>query len=495
MTHPHSLTLRFKLLDDVAITALGASIGQHETLPYIPGQCLLGAVAARGYRDHGLPDGAWRLFHSGDVRYGCALPLHPGDHALLWPMPRSLQAPRSEHRVLNHRLTDKVLSLREPDRDFRPLSEPYMTEDGRVFEPESATTMRTSLDETGVARGGYLYSLTSLRRGLCLQATVTATDAKLLDVVRKALAGRQIRVGRSRQAEFGRAQVSEVTDPQPTSPAGARTPKGDTATFWCLSDLCLRDPVTEQPTLTPDARAFGLPEGWSYAPEHSFVASRRYSPFNAHRGHFDLERQVIVAGSVLRFRRSGDVREVEGPLPEFVGEHLAEGLGRVVCEPELLKKTWSLAGAQDAVTRPEARAPDGSLAAWLTQQDRDRKARNTAWERVNAMLVELDARPRWRLPSSQWGEVRRFARQHRDEDAVTLSKSLDRFLRATDAARGVRALKWAAKDRGEELQRWLVSAIEALHSDLDAATVLELLATHAVRQQRRQEEEEAEAAR
>ena len=80
-----SATLLLHLADRAVFSKRGATEGEQTTLDYIPGATLLG-WAARNYSDF---DDAFKLFHSGSVRFSNALPL-AGDGTVAYPTPQIL---------------------------------------------------------------------------------------------------------------------------------------------------------------------------------------------------------------------------------------------------------------------------------------------------------------------------------------------------------------------------------------------------------------------
>lgn len=188
----------------------------------------------------------------------------------------------------------------------------------------------------------------------------------------------------------------------------------------------------------------------------------------------------------------GAWRTVEAFIARNVGEYRAEGLGRVAFEPELLSgvRPPPVATTEDlpAADAPTVAAPAGPLMRWITAQADARAARDAAWGRAKTLLDELSKRGGWRLPASQWGEVRRFARVHRDLDAGALGAALATFL---GGERGVRAMseRWGAEHRGVTLKRWLVESVSATPLAAPGPSLaLELVAVHAVRQEKRERE-------
>ncbi len=496
-----TVILELELLDDVAITASNATIDAHESLTYIPGQCLLGAMARAGYHDHGLPDGEWTIFHSGRVRFGCALPLVDGEPA--WPTPLAWHVPKGESatdpsdQVTGHVVNLSLEGARAPDTQYQQVRGGYVNAHGVLRKPGRSRTMRTAIGAEGRARDGFLFTMSALTRGQTFVAELSSDDASALAAVEKALVGAgTIRVGRSRSAEFGAAKVARSAR-EHVAPKTAPFRDASSVLVWCLSDVCLRDRETGQPTFTPTAAQFGLPKHWVFATSRSYLRTRRYSPFNAHRKRPDLDRQVIVEGSVLRFESpdgSTLPREAWDRAREQaargVGEHLAEGLGRVAFEPELLRDAKPVFSSRAATARSVAAplaAPADPLIGWIDRQHGERLARDQAWTNAMKLLRALGERPRWTLPASQWGEVRRLARVNRALGAIALGDALDGFVRATGPQRGVRALRdrWGVKQGGQTLAQWIVHEVKDIKAPEPVpGMTLEILSSHAVRQQR-----------
>lgn len=85
----NTATLELELLDDLVISARAASVGGHLSLDYIPGGTILGAAAALLYgKGPFAGDTAYRVFHSGNWRFGNGLPLDDQGR-VGWPVPRA----------------------------------------------------------------------------------------------------------------------------------------------------------------------------------------------------------------------------------------------------------------------------------------------------------------------------------------------------------------------------------------------------------------------
>lgn len=484
-----SLWLDIELLDDAAITESSATVGGHDTLGYLPGAVLLGAAARRCYPS-GDDARAYRMFHAGGVRFGAALPLGPAG-AVTVPMPLSLHHPKGDRA----HVVNLARAAREAGVQYKQERTGFLAEDGHRVEPAQRSSMRTSIGANGRARDGFLYTITAIAAGTRFRARIDADEAQDLASVRDALLGGEIRVGRSRGAEFGRARVTAAeTKPTATWQAG---PAGR-AVFLCLADLALRDRDTGHPTLVPEPADFGLP-GWSWAPRLSFLRFRTYSPFNGFRRRPDLERQVIAAGSVLVFVKDGetaDAAAVRAAIERGVGEHRGEGLGQVAFEPAMLRaeRPVLLAKDRDATSVDAPAQAPGELGAWVAGREKERTATDAVWSTAMEWVKKLASVP---MPAAQWGEVRALARRRHATSPKALAEELRQFLvepPGRDDRRSVRHgdKRWGRRVRIDgasvKVGEWLVGELASLDgSQLSAARLLELVASHAVRARRGKE--------
>ena len=224
-----------------------------------------------------------------------------------------------------------------------------------------------------------------------------------------ALTGRELAIGRSRGAGYGRVRV----EPWGAVPALAVAPAEAglrRVAVYAASDLALLDPERRQPTLAPRPEHFGLPSG-ALDRAHSFLRTRRYSPFHGVRRDHGLERQLLQRGSVLVFRLDEPMTEDElARARRFqasgIGLYRAEGFGRVVTEPLLLAadQPFRVPPPGESGLPP---APAHPLYRWLEGRNRAAGLRPEA-ERLAVVWEERFRRaPARQGPTrSQWGRVR-----------------------------------------------------------------------------------------
>ncbi|MBF0147742.1 MAG: hypothetical protein HQL84_05015 [Magnetococcales bacterium] len=330
-----------ELLDNLICQSSNASVGLPPGLDYIPGNMFLGAVAHKLYS--GLQEKAFEVFHSGRVRFGDALPLTPDGQPAL-PMPLCLHgkkhstAIKDEHdRLIVSQLHNARVGAdeREP---WQPLRRGYLTLNGEWLQPKQSITMKTAINsKTGRAFEGHIFGYHGLMAGQRFWTSLEADDtveAALFEQVVTSLEGR-LRLGNSRNAEFGGVHMTRAPDPRhPLFPSGEVVGCRE-LTLWLVADLMALDPIG-MPTLAPLPQWLGLPGG-RMVPEKSFLRHRVYAPFNGTRAHEDPERSCIKAGGIIHF-------ELDHPLAanhvslldRGLGVHLEAGLGRVIANPPLL---------------------------------------------------------------------------------------------------------------------------------------------------------------
>ncbi|HIJ83588.1 MAG TPA: hypothetical protein HPQ00_05200, partial [Magnetococcales bacterium] len=260
-----------ELLDNLICQGSNASVGLPPGLDYIPGNMFLGAVAKKLYS--GLQEKAFEVFHSGRVRFGDGLPLTLGGHPSL-PMPLCLHGKKhspKQDRLVGSQLHNAWAEVDESE-PWQPLRRGFLTLEGDWLHPQQSVTMKTAINsETGRAFEGRLFGYHGLNAGQRFWTSLEADDtidAALFERVAAGLEGR-LRLGNSRNAEFGGIHVIRASDLQtPLFPSGKVVGCRE-LTLWLVADLMALDPFG-MPTLAPRPQWLGLPEG-RMVPEKSFL--------------------------------------------------------------------------------------------------------------------------------------------------------------------------------------------------------------------------------
>lgn len=460
-----TLDLVITLQDDCIFSERNATAGAHQALDYIPGGALLGA-AARLYPQL-TSQAAFEWFHAGKVRFGNAYPLTT-DGQRTFPMPACWHQAKGKSPIKENQLDktqvwrlDKCADNKLPENQQpQQLRAGYLALTGQVAETHKSFRMKTAIDaDNGRAKESALFGYDALKAGQRFYAQVSFdADFSEADIAKlKAILKQPMLLGRSRSAEYGRATVEILKEQSPLASDQNATKE---ITLWLLSDLMALDEYG-QPTLAPKPEHLSLPKGELLA-EKSFLRTRRYSTWNAHKQGYEMERQVICKGSVL-------VYQVESPLtPEHLNKIAAglgverqAGLGQVWLNPVLLateqpvftKQPTTLVGETRTLPKP---AKEPELITWLRKQQTDqgskqhfaREAKQIA--RGYAALLQsardlkgLGAKDHIGPSHSQWGAVLAAAKSQ---------QQLTTFMNAADGSFKPRGEGW--KDefwQGEQL--------------------------------------------
>ena len=141
-----------------------------------------------------------------------------------------------------------------------------------------------------------------------------------------------IRIGRSRNSEFGRVKAQQVN----LNSVPQLANHGSSLTLWCISDALFFD-ETGAPSVEPSFTGVIDNAEFTLDPTHSFCAhAERTSRFNQKRGGYDSEVMLVEKGSVFQFRVSRDLTNEE--LNRLAAAWLLDcktelGLGQVVVNP------------------------------------------------------------------------------------------------------------------------------------------------------------------
>lgn len=364
--------LIIELIDDLVLSQTSATEGGHQSLDFIPGSAILGAVASKIYKDISQED-AWTLFHSGLISFGNAYPSF--NHKRSLPLPLSLHTRKDGVGDP----IDFCTSSGTEGIQYQQVREGFNVDSSKIMTTKTQRA-RTAIDSAkGSALDGQLYSYQSLNAGQKFIAHLS-WDEKSNELAQKIVqffnANSEIRLGRSRTASYGRVKVQLKDMPS------KRTFSFDGQSklhFFAESDLWLRDLKTGMPTLTLTAEHIGLPEDWKILSKGTFTRNRRFSTYNAARnihqndnstcGGIELERVLLQKGSVFSFEgralNQSDVQKLESCLNKGVGDGLEHGFGRLIPLEQALPKALNHANVDFVEFRDSIDPKDEAWLSWL----------------------------------------------------------------------------------------------------------------------------------
>lgn len=423
--------LLISLIDPVITTADAATASAPEALPFIPGAMLHGVAASQGYRDPSLSSEMFKLFHDGAVRFGDGFPVD-ADGSVGFPAPMSLQAKKGELSLTENLhdpaasryLADGVEDFAARDRDnqqWKSVGGGALASDRKFIDVRRSTTMRTAIDpDAGRAADSQLFSYESLDAGQRFVAVVDADSEHDLERIIPLLTGQRI-LGRSKSAEFGRVQIERVDTDFGIAPAGGGAK--ETLYVWFLSDLWAQS-HSGQPGVRPDPQQMGFGASAEIDWNHSFIHTRRVSPFNAHWKMRGLEREVIQRGSVLTITDT-DSEHLCGLRHFGFGTEFGSGFAAVSKDPPLgmLQRMTCSVEIKNSDANQSAARSETPLSAWLARRIGTSKPRVSPQELADDLYARYAEAKNWHGKSvgpspSQWGALRTILEANGDISTV-----------------------------------------------------------------------------
>lgn len=417
-----NLNLELELITDVSLSTANHTLGDPETHLCIPGRTLWGAAASSAYRKSNISeDEAFRLFHQGAVKVLDAVPLVDNHRAV--PIPRNWHKPKDSKTDQVHNFCIREVREELRSQQCKPLGEGWVLSDGREVHIETNYTLRSAVDASGRAREGILYGVSAIRAGNLFTSQLIG-DAKDVETVAALLVGQELRLGRSRNAEMGLVKIRKCS----SDPVGLESGKAQSKTisFLCSSRCVFYDPSSGAPTFTPSGTQVGLDAHWKIDLESSFIRTTRVVHFNSKRGRPESERFAIERGSVLTFTTDShavDIQSVVERTMHGIGSHCGEGYGQVIVSPSWVTQRQATLREKQRPTRSQsAPEPTDPLFQWVKKQAKEQKQIIESLNEVQNKAADLRA---CKVPPSQWGEIRRMAREARfrkDSDEKLISR-------------------------------------------------------------------------
>ncbi|MCR4407438.1 MAG: hypothetical protein NUW24_11040 [Anaerolineae bacterium] len=368
-------TLTLQLRAPLALHQTRAGVQYVETLDYIPGTALRGALAEAYLAEHGTPDNTFRaLFLSEQVQYGDLWPSVEGKWITL--LPATARACKRHGLKHSASFRDALLDVwTNPDNKCPECAESLDRVGGYLcslapaepLAPRSRLRISTAIERSAgtVAREMLFtqHTLVGQRKTqdksdpVLFRGTVRLADPSLKDPLGTLLKA-PLFLGSGRSRGLGEVEVKTWVEAPASEPLADRWRKfnavaqragGDPNVRYfsltLLSHLVLRDdllrPVLD--AITP--QHFGLPDGvtWVRYPDSDrqvlFLSAVTIPGWNAALGLPKPDTVALARGSVLLGRCDADqeqdalnrLAQIEA---EGVGERRNEGFGRVaVCYP------------------------------------------------------------------------------------------------------------------------------------------------------------------
>lgn len=403
--------IRITLKTDVVITANSATQGEHKTLDYIPGSLLRGYAIANIGGDF-KPE----LFFSGKVRFHNAYPIaNNGDFTT--PIPNSFH----RLKITNANGNDTPIiyngALQMPAEQTEQMRNNYLAQN-QIVVVNKTYHMKTAIDrESRTSMESQLFGYEAISSGSIFGGFIDFDDEianEDVEAITNALTTKEIRIGKSRSAEYGLAQVENLGNMN--HDYNQHQPNAKKTILFLASDLCLEENGIYATKLK--ASHFGFDNNVNIDWEHSFIRTRKYSPWNAFWNRRMRERQVITKGSVITLEGPIDSNELKNEFKKGFGLYREEGLGQILVNPDFLStERLQLVSQCRIITSqpidgiPESSPSDANMISLLHRKCGDtinsQRSRTYSNNWVNTIYQNWYLRYPGKCPtSSQWGNIR-----------------------------------------------------------------------------------------
>jgi len=492
----HTIHLQLTLSEPLVLSQSNATEGAHQSLDYIPGAAILGAIASQHYSSLKAQGKAYEIFHSGKVRFHNAYPLIAGEAS--YPVPFCLHYDKlgDKNAPLNYlRKTFNTTSPHQSPNEIQSVVQGKQHREGYIaptetpqvwshFKPEKTLQMRTAINpKKGKAQDSQLYGYQLLKSGTQYQAQISCDDKALAQMLEERLKAQStLFIGRSRSAQYGKVQLSVETSETKTTPSAPIKPiikidGEDHLVLWLASDMAIYNPHG-QPTLKPSLQDMGLEVTGELVAEKSFVRTRQYAPYNSFRRSYDLDRQVLTQGSILTYKLTDQLSDTDlQTLQQGIGAYTENGLGQVVLDKHFTLLEQDEVHLQTPKAHPQEQnveEPKTALIAYLKEQALQREIDTTYAEKIDQLLEALQKlyqsirNYNGLIPGqpfgpgkSQWGAIRNYATHAKDmaELHQKLFEGNDAFIKDTDQ-------DWRATNGQTTFKGCLKKLVEDKNNDL-----------------------------
>lgn len=311
-------------IDGITIGESHANAFSSTCLDYIPGSSIMGALAAKMYRDTSIDNELLNeLFQTNTSIFSNAYPLSSEEMTL--PVPMCFHYEKDTVPSKENYENKCVKTDDDKNKQYKQLRNDFVTSDVNSYRVPRHSITRTAINEQRqTAEDQTLHNQEYIKAGQSFLGFIDVFD-KSAGSTEKTITeflNSTIRIGNSRNTEFGRVKMrllpaDAVRNNYP--PVSCELPLDDTPKnsteeqkpllyIWCLSDCEFINTETGTASTVPVfsnlwSLKANIPdlEG-SYIPQKSFIRNISVRHFNRKRGGLDSESLLVKKGSVLCFR-------------------------------------------------------------------------------------------------------------------------------------------------------------------------------------------------
>jgi CRISPR-associated protein Csx10 len=391
-------------IDPVIMSQSNATTNNHDSFDFIPGSTVLGAVASKLYR--GLAkEQSWPMFHNGQCKFSnCYRVFKQGDKSeIALPTPASWHIQKDNDAVINKQYCqDNVINFAANDFIDDGYTQYCRVELGFVVSTKHKAvivkdiTGKTAINsDTGAAKESQLFNYAYIEAGQTFAGWIDC-QSEALEEELKLFLNQTHRMGRSRNAEFGRVKFSLLDKPAVPSKINNISNK---LVLWCLSDVELINNFG-MPTLRPaGCDIHSALKDATLDVSRSFIRPFCASRFNQKRQGADSEQVLIGMGSLLVFDlpQAIDNSVLQTIEEQGIGANRQQGLGWVCINPAWVStKNFNENNLFDGIFIANNSSPStcndnqpSALLSWVKEQEQNKQDNDNNQSQVTEILQSI----------------------------------------------------------------------------------------------------------
>ncbi|MCP4419884.1 MAG: hypothetical protein GY805_25000 [Chloroflexi bacterium] len=462
-----AISYQLDLLEPALLTAPGGDPNTDESLDYIPGSVMRGALAHQ-YRRANLPDADFkRLFLNGSTRFLNAYPAYEDERML--PMPahwrRKKDAKKDEKRIYNMSqdevktstsvggpfmvVKDKLVYAKRPQHEVA-VHNARNRDKGRAI-PNDPTN-RSAL---------FRYHALAAQQSFLGQILVADKDAgRILSLLKGDLL-----LGGSNTAGYGLTQIVQAAELDPAKmrekqDAYAGIPAGTPLFVYLTSDAIVRHPDTGQPGAYLAETLAALLPGHKLEVLNSYGRMGWVGGFNVKWGLPLPQTWSLLKGSVWQMESdqtiaAADVEQIE---QRGIGDRRTEGFGALLLLPQTAwpdklhvseRLTTTIKQPRGALEFPDL----SDLSTRLLEKMNRQVAQKELDRHLMATVSDMKKRS-IRLSNSQLARLRLKVRQEIGKPAEKF-KRFRQYLNGTEVRKSVDDQFRKSRFQGQNFRKWL----------------------------------------
>lgn len=368
-------------LSDISISNKHATAQTANTLDYIPGSSILGAFAAKIYKNSNetldetnFEQLTWNFFQNNNVIFSNCLPLKNdknNKYTLCMPSPMAIHYKKSDAENNNREYINRCIVEQGKDQLVQQR-DGYIDSTGKIYSIKKNSITRTAIDDgcdgkdKFCAKEGSLFSQSYIEKNQSFLGYIDFDDqnysketCNYISKKIKEFLNSEIRIGKSRNSEFGKVKLQEIkinTNNQnkidKLTIKSRQNENTHNIFLWCVSNCEFYNLESGLPSPTPLINNILINENnlsndnfnLEYDPLNSFIRTNTVRFFNRKRGGFDPEKILVQAGSViaLKVTEIKDETKLKECLEKIsqkgIGFNRQLGLGQVIVNPLWIKK-------------------------------------------------------------------------------------------------------------------------------------------------------------